>query len=210
MKFPTEPKIWPSTGLRRASVNSFGFGGSNSHIVLDDACNFLKLSRLRGHHISVDLTREENGLRGSPVVELSLASDSQALPRLLIWSASDNRAAARLLNSFSGHFASTHTETNYDFLNQLAFTLATRRSLLPSRSFSLAISPSQLNNLSTISSKPVRAHESRILGFIFTGQGAQYSKMGEPLLAYPIFKQSMQCSGDYLRELGCEWDLLCK
>lgn len=41
-------------GLRRASVNSFGFGGSNSHVVLDDAYNYLRLNGMEGKHQSVE------------------------------------------------------------------------------------------------------------------------------------------------------------
>ncbi|KAI0459321.1 polyketide synthase PksD [Xylaria acuta] len=33
---------WPTQGLRRISVNSFGFGGSNSHVILDDAFHVLE------------------------------------------------------------------------------------------------------------------------------------------------------------------------
>lgn len=36
LNFPTVPQCWPP-GLRRASVNAFGYGGSNAHAVLDDA-----------------------------------------------------------------------------------------------------------------------------------------------------------------------------
>ena len=36
LRFPQEATPWPVRGLRRASVNSFGFGGSNSHAILDD------------------------------------------------------------------------------------------------------------------------------------------------------------------------------
>ncbi|KAF7588746.1 hypothetical protein BBP40_005272 [Aspergillus hancockii] len=50
VKIPQEPVPWPVDGLRRASVSSFGFGGSNVHIVLDDALNFLTLNGLQGHH----------------------------------------------------------------------------------------------------------------------------------------------------------------
>lgn len=41
---------WPASGLRRVSVNSFGFGGSNTHVVLDDAYHYLKDRRLSGNH----------------------------------------------------------------------------------------------------------------------------------------------------------------
>jgi acyl transferase domain-containing protein len=52
-KFPVEPTLWPQRGLRRASVNSFGYGGSNAHVVLDDALHFLQMHNLFGHHRTV-------------------------------------------------------------------------------------------------------------------------------------------------------------
>jgi acyl transferase domain-containing protein len=42
--------VWPASGLRRVSVNSFGFGGSNTHVVLDDAYHYLKDRHLLGNH----------------------------------------------------------------------------------------------------------------------------------------------------------------
>ncbi|KAJ0123078.1 Polyketide synthase [Diaporthe amygdali] len=45
--------------------------------------------------------------------------------------------------------------------------------------------------------------------FLFTGQGAQYVRMGLELMHYPVFSQSLKHSGDYLKKsLGCKWDLL--
>ncbi|KAI1332330.1 hypothetical protein F5Y16DRAFT_420447 [Xylariaceae sp. FL0255] len=48
---PTKNLVWPTAGLRRISINSFGFGGSNAHVVLDDAYNYLQdhLLPLGGH-----------------------------------------------------------------------------------------------------------------------------------------------------------------
>lgn len=37
---PTEPTPWPSGRLERASVNSFGVGGTNAHAVIDSATGF--------------------------------------------------------------------------------------------------------------------------------------------------------------------------
>ncbi|KAI5926535.1 polyketide synthase [Camillea tinctor] len=53
LEFPTEATPWPQSGLRRMSINSFGVGGANAHMVLDDALNFLKQHRLIGNHRTV-------------------------------------------------------------------------------------------------------------------------------------------------------------
>lgn len=42
LSVPTKLTEWPTRGLRRASINSFGYGGSNAHLILDDALNYLK------------------------------------------------------------------------------------------------------------------------------------------------------------------------
>ncbi|KAI0112236.1 polyketide synthase PksD [Nemania sp. FL0031] len=42
IEVPTSSIPWPTEGLRRISVNSFGFGGSNSHVILDDAFHVLE------------------------------------------------------------------------------------------------------------------------------------------------------------------------
>lgn len=53
MQIPTEITPWPATGLRRVSVNSFGIGGSNAHVVLEDAYNYLRLRKLKASHTTV-------------------------------------------------------------------------------------------------------------------------------------------------------------
>jgi acyl transferase domain-containing protein len=53
LAFPTENISWPSLGLRRASVNSFGIGGTNSHCILDDAYHYLNDRHLTGSHCTV-------------------------------------------------------------------------------------------------------------------------------------------------------------
>ncbi|CAG7972082.1 unnamed protein product [Penicillium salamii] len=51
--FPTENIPWPSSGLRRVSVNSFGIGGTNSHCIIDDAYHYLNDRHLPGSHCTV-------------------------------------------------------------------------------------------------------------------------------------------------------------
>ncbi|KAK4032635.1 thiolase-like protein [Parachaetomium inaequale] len=50
IQVPTEPTAWPASGLRRASINGFGYGGTNAHIIVDDAYHYLAENGLQGHH----------------------------------------------------------------------------------------------------------------------------------------------------------------
>ena len=59
LRFPLKPVTWPTSGIRRASVNSFGYGGTNAHVVIDDALSFLREQGLEGRHCTVDARRIE-------------------------------------------------------------------------------------------------------------------------------------------------------
>ncbi|KAJ5668938.1 Acyl transferase/acyl hydrolase/lysophospholipase [Penicillium macrosclerotiorum] len=48
--FPKENTPWPSDGLRRISINSFGIGGTNAHCVLDDAYHYLADRHISASH----------------------------------------------------------------------------------------------------------------------------------------------------------------
>jgi acyl transferase domain-containing protein len=83
LKFPTTPTLWPAQGLRRASVNGFGYGGSNAHVVLDDALHFLAEHNLRGKHRTngspiLDRPRRDSGFEmgdGDQALIRSIVSD---------------------------------------------------------------------------------------------------------------------------------------
>lgn len=52
-QFPTRSIEWPCGGIRRISINSFGFGGTNAHIVLDDAYNYFVMNQMNGLHCTL-------------------------------------------------------------------------------------------------------------------------------------------------------------
>ncbi|KAF2637935.1 ketoacyl-synt-domain-containing protein [Massarina eburnea CBS 473.64] len=220
IKFPTESIPWPSSIARRASVNCFGFGGTNAHVVLDDACNFLQLHNLHGYHLSFDTTWRHSisdsrpGTRpGTPLTPSSSGDletgHTQSLPRLLTWSAHDEKGIHRVAQNLQQFFSkNVHKNDTAFALDALAYTLAGRRTQLHTRSFAVVDCQKDLSQLSKIASSPTKAQRARSTCFVFTGQGAQYSRMGIQLLQYPTFRQSMENADVWLGELGCEWSLL--
>ncbi|KAJ5957961.1 Acyl transferase/acyl hydrolase/lysophospholipase [Penicillium vulpinum] len=47
LKVPTKPTAWPEDRERRISINSFGIGGSNAHVILDSAQQVQSQNRAR-------------------------------------------------------------------------------------------------------------------------------------------------------------------
>ena len=58
---------WPTNGLRRASVSSFGFGGANCSVVLDDAYSSLRLRGIKdGNHKTTITPPRSETINGAP------------------------------------------------------------------------------------------------------------------------------------------------
>lgn len=134
-------------------------------------------------------------------------------PKLLVWSAADEGGVDRLTEAYTKHFLShsfLRDEESEEYLENLAYTLSSRRSKVPWRIFAISDSPSPLQDLKGILTKPVRAASRINVGFVFTGQGAQWPEMGRDLLRYPVFKESLVEGDRYLQTLGCGWSLIGK
>ncbi|KAI1084518.1 acyl transferase domain-containing protein [Whalleya microplaca] len=239
-----ENTIWPTHGQRRVSVSSYGFGGSNAHVVMDDAYHYLQELDLVANHCTASSPSTE-GQDSDPSNRASFHRDSRndepsatstrrtvsngqclhsaagideassgtaaiyvdgerynswadsfvqtkSLPRLLVWSASDEKALSRMA----------------DALDALAFTLSARRSHLLWRTFAIASHQvdSQANGL--LAAKSVRTSADLGLAFVFTGQGAQYINMGLELLQYAVFKDTLWKAERVYNDLGSEWSIL--
>ncbi|KAF4345876.1 polyketide synthase [Fusarium beomiforme] len=174
IKVPTSQISWPSSGVRRASVNSFGYGGTNAHAILDDSSSYFEHLHVEGSHTTA--TSWNTGLGSTASSDAGVSADSGVLV-----DCADTQG--------------------------LALTLATRRSILPWKSFIVAGDMDELLvQLSSSEFKPVRSLNKPRLAFVFTGQGAQWPGMGRELFAYPVFRASIVAADHYLKhELGCPW-----
>ncbi|KNG81069.1 putative polyketide synthase [Aspergillus nomiae NRRL 13137] len=190
---------WPTDGLRRASVSSFGFGGSNSHIVLDDAYHSLQASHAKANHNTT--VYESNGL----------SKEGISSPMLLVLSSTDEDGFSRLKDAWGPFFSSLNTPTTekQHLLNNLAYTLCLRRSHLSWRTFAVVYPDDDWSHLIDNLAAPQHIINSPNLAFIFSGQGAQWYAMGRELLdAYPVFCESIRAAGAYIQTFGCQWDLI--
>ncbi|KAI0436484.1 putative polyketide synthase [Xylaria telfairii] len=218
LRFPTTATPWPSNDLRRASVNSFGFGGSNAHVVLDDAYNYLKAHGLSGFHNTVaapptseELMRLWAPLDDSPVLTSEMVTESDRPGQaLLVWSSADEGGIKRLAEAYKSYFLSLRLNKSQreGYLSDLAHTLSKRRSIFPYKSYAVCNSLTDLLQGDLVLSKAVRSSNKLGLGYIFTGQGAQFAGMGKELLAYPVFRKTLEAFQLYLYDFGCEWSLM--
>lgn len=150
---------WPRK-LRRASINSFGYGGANAHVILESPSSYLDTK--------IDHTEAASALpRRSLVLPLSASSENSL--KLLV-----------------EQITRVAEEKSDETLEPLAYTLAERRSHLGSRLYVLAESD---NNGSRYEIRVERSNDSELHGavplpfaFVFTGQGAQYAGMAKELL----------------------------
>ena len=96
------------------------------------------------------------------------------------------------------------------FVDKVADTLDRCRSSLPWKAFATVDSTSKLPQIRDLISRPVRSGGGHNVAFVFTGQGAVYNGMGIALLAYPVFRDTLESFDRELMRLGCEWSVFGK
>jgi amino acid adenylation domain-containing protein/thioester reductase-like protein len=158
---------------RLAGVSSFGFGGTNAHIIVQEA----------------------------PLISLSgQPSDTLHQPvNLFTLSAKDERALHQLSARHASHLADNPLLS----LDDVCYTANSGRAQFTQRLALVAESTEQLQQeLSTIRPPTTRRSPLKI-AFLFTGQGAQYEGMGQQLYeSQPVFRAALdRCAAVLDQEL---------
>jgi acyl transferase domain-containing protein len=217
-KFPLKPTPLGS-GPSRVSLNSFGYGGTNCHVILESLESYTAAHRLP---LAAPLVLPDwhmvNGFRDkrSPI-DGGISSDEDLETvgaQLFLLSANSEKALKASARDIKA-WLSVHPRTTGDACHQkarlhdLAYTLGARRTLLPWRCSIVAADSHQLGSLLE-GVRPVKASSAPRLAFVFTGQGAGWAGMGRELMQLQPFRDSVIKSEGILSSLGASargWSL---
>jgi acyl transferase domain-containing protein/NADPH:quinone reductase-like Zn-dependent oxidoreductase/acyl carrier protein len=196
VKIPTQGEPWPRAQRpRRAGISSFGFSGTNAHVIVEEA----------------------------PAPSLSPGDGDEGAQQerscqLLVVSAKSEEALGELAGRYAEHLAA-HTEVP---LADVSFTSTVGRAHFGHRGAVLAhsakeaqqglrvlcgagVSPATKNAGETPAPQVFRGQprEPAKLAFLFSGQGAQYLGMGRQLYASePVFRAALdRCEALLRKEL---------
>lgn len=132
-------------------------------------------------------------------------------PKLFVLSSPEKAGATRIALRYAEYLASRDDSEKLTYLDNLAYTLAARRSQFQWR---IALVADSFPSLQRILSQPTEAVRARTgqtdsLLFVFTGQGAQHFAMGRELLDEPVFAASVYAADKFLATaLQADWSVL--
>lgn len=252
---PLKLEPWPGSGVRQASVNNFGYGGTNAHVILEAASpDTLTIDTAEGWAVNGNCEVKYAESRGTSMDEtltVAIPNDTQAYrkqgeiddykgptnnydalladdlteqagtkeksrpstsvrniaPQLFVLSARSEKSVLDVADKLKDW---TSTRYNLEaYAETLAYNLSSRRSLMQWRYSFVAGSHQEF--MASLNRRPLHVNKASSdprVGFVFTGQGAQWFAMGRELIfSHSRFAESMAKSDKVLGELGAPWSL---
>ena len=204
LRIPQSLEPWPECdGPALAGVNSFGFGGTNAHVVLEEP------PRLP----SEPAARARVDRAALPGVHGAAARSGAA--QLIPISARSLEAIQATVGRFREYLAESGNSVS---LEDIAYTAALRRTHHDCRLTAVADSKKVLDEQlqAFLDAAPgadasfgrAAGDERPRMAFVCSGQGPQWWAMGRQLLAgEPVFREMIEACDEIIRRLG-DWSLL--
>nr|A0A3G1DJH7.1 RecName: Full=Squalestatin tetraketide synthase; Short=SQTKS; AltName: Full=Highly reducing polyketide synthase 1; Short=HR-PKS 1; AltName: Full=Squalestatin S1 biosynthesis cluster protein pks1 [Phoma sp. MF5453]AMY15057.1 tetraketide synthase MF-SQTKS [Phoma sp. MF5453] len=235
VKVPSTLEKWPlGSRVRRASVNNFGYGGANAHVILESGLTgSTQLANGNGHYETNGTTNGHKGANGTTNGHKGANGttnghngtngitnghditrgtiDYEPLESFVISLSAKEEAGTRsMMTNLGEYLRKNHVDDETKHFKSIAYTLGSHRSTFK---WTAAKPITSLEELLAAAGggqfQASRALERTRLGFVFTGQGAQWFAMGRELInTYPVFRKSLDRANGYLKEFGCEWSIL--
>ncbi|KAH8432882.1 uncharacterized protein LDX57_010515 [Aspergillus melleus] len=172
LSVPVDVIPWPVDRKERVSVNCFGVGGTNAHVIVDSAASVMS---------------------SMSVESLKFSSN---VPRLLPLSASSPQSLDERTKGIQGYLL-RHPEA----VSDLAYTLSGKREHLRHRAFAVTDGQVPPQN-STFTKVDNTKTGQKLVTFAFPGQGAQWAGMGTELLdSFVSFRKDMKHMDQVLQSL---------
>jgi acyl transferase domain-containing protein/aryl carrier-like protein len=206
LRVPRTLEPWPNgKGLARAGVNSFGFGGANAHVVMEEAPREDRGSKIEDRGSQSSTLDPQSSIRNPHSAYLlplsartpeALRAVAQAYQSFL---AGDGSRAPLSDLCYSASLRRSHHD------NRLALVGRSHEELAKSLEAFLAGETRQ--GLWLSSGHLVSGHRPRIV-FIFSGMGPQWWAMGRQMLEQePVFREAVERCDELLRR-HANWSLL--
>lgn len=181
---------WPINQVRRASINSFGYGGTNAHVIIDEPQRYLASHATHYHEITNHLIDSNRSLPSASATDtlngdwvkigqsgdLFVEKRDESNPpkrHLLVLTHDNDEGVVRMATDLKGYLSKSHCDHS-KILENLAYTLSLRRSKL---SFRAAVSATSINDLlvsfDSIAKGLIRPQmylEDPKICFVFTGK----------------------------------------
>ncbi|KAJ2896892.1 putative polyketide synthase [Zalerion maritima] len=203
---PTKPTPFPAGRAHRLSVNSFGIGGANAHVILEAYDDYRlppspspfpleRLSLLNGTSFITSTTTLLNGHVEETAAATAGEEDRKTndKPELLVFSANTPASVKSQLDKY-GSVLKTIKARPLD----VAYTLSRRRERLPHRAYTI-LQNGELTDISPLQKAPATPPA---VYLVFNGQGGQWPGMAKELIqSDAAFRHDILAMDDVLQSL---------